>query len=60
MPRRRSMSITAESPLEISSGEHVTVVVIAHPLPPGMHELEAKTEILALGELVARWRDQLV
>jgi beta-mannosidase len=56
---RQASSITPESPLDILSGEHLTVVV-EHPLPPGTHELEAVVVLAGLGEFGARWRDRLV
>ncbi|HEX9075250.1 MAG TPA: glycoside hydrolase family 2 TIM barrel-domain containing protein [Anaerolineae bacterium] len=57
---RQASSITPESPLDILSGEHLTVVVEGHPLPPGTHELEAVVVLAGLGEFGARWRDRLV
>lgn len=57
---RQASSITPEAPLDILSGEHLTMVVERHPLPPGIHELEAAVLLLGLGEIGARWRDRLV
>jgi hypothetical protein len=57
---RQAASITPEAPLDILSSEYVTVVVDEHPLPPGIHELEAAVLLVGLGEIGARWRDRLV
>lgn len=56
----RASTISSEAPLEISSGEHVTIVVLNHSLMPGMHELEAGAEFLGWGEIAVRWRDRLL
>lgn len=57
---RRASTVTPEAPLEFSSGERLTVVVREHPLLPGLHELEATGQLFGLGEITARWRDNLV
>ncbi len=41
----------ATSHIDISSGEHITVVVLDHSLTPGIHELEVTVEFLGLAKL---------
>jgi beta-mannosidase len=52
-------SITPETPLEVPSGEAITILVRRLRLPPGEHHLEASAHIIGLGEFTARWRDYL-
>ncbi len=57
---RRVSSISPETPLEISSAEHITIAILNYALTPGAHEFEAGAEFLGLGEIAARWSDRLV
>ncbi len=57
---RDAVTITAETPFEIPSGEPLTVVVSEHSLEPGPHRLEAAARLLGFGEIGARWRDHLI
>lgn len=51
-------SVTPETPLEFSTGEHLTLVIHL-PLPPGRHELELAGQLYGLGGVAAKWSDQL-
>ena len=53
-------AITPETPLELSTNEHFTLLAHAAPLAPGRHELEMSGQVLGLGSFSARWSDSIV
>jgi hypothetical protein len=55
-----STAITPETPLELSTNEHFTLLAHAAPLAPGLHELEISAQVLGLGSFSARWSDSIV
>jgi beta-mannosidase len=56
---RSASSITPETPLEFSTGEHLTLVVHTIRLSPGRHELKFVGQLFGIGEIEAHWSDQL-
>jgi beta-mannosidase len=57
---RKVATITPQAPFEFPSSERLTVVVHGLVLAPGAHELEITLQLLGMGEISARLRDQLV
>ncbi len=53
-------TVTPQAPFDFPSGERLTIVVHGRLLPPGAHEVEITLQILGIGELAARMKDQLV
>jgi hypothetical protein len=57
---RQVSTITPQAPFDLPSAERLTIVVHGLMLPPGAHEIDITIQIVGMGEISARLKDQLV